>query len=102
MNILSTFGLSKGRTSACREIVNGCVTKVTVCYWLKINTKPIRSSAWDGSIYPHMVHFQYTVNGQSYSGKRYWPWRLSPPAVGDVIPDFYDPENAEKWAIHPF
>jgi len=101
MQLFSTFGIEIWGKAKLDSMVHATVTKVTACTWLKINTKPIRAYCWDGTVYPHMVHFQYAVDGVSYTGKRFWPHSLPPPPIGASLPLFYDAERPEKWRITP-
>ena len=51
----------------------GTVISVKKQWWLKINTKPVRTHALDGAIFPHIIKVQYTVDGKTYTN----PYDLS-------------------------
>ena len=70
---LGMFGIGMTNAIAGGQI-GGVVTEVKTCYWLKVNTKPVRRSAIDGALLPHIIHFTYSVSGQTYKGKRYVNW----------------------------
>ncbi|MBE5770679.1 MAG: hypothetical protein E7336_04830 [Clostridiales bacterium] len=101
MKCLYPFGFGGARVLKDGKETTATVTDVKVCWWLKINTKPIRANAWDGAVFPHMVHFRYTVNGVSYTGKRYWPWRLTPPGRGEELTISFDPARPGHYALVP-
>lgn len=101
MKIFRIFGFGGRQIIACGQWIPGRITDVKECLWMKINTKPIRAHAWDGAVYPHMVSFEYAVDGHSFIGRRYWPWTLSVPAKGTCIRVFYDPRDPARWAIEP-
>ena len=96
-----SFGIGKKRILAANSETIGTIKDVTPCYWLKINTKPARRDMWDGAVYPHMVHFQYEIDGNLFTGKRYWPWRLNTPAQGQAIKVFFDPKAPTRWYVQP-
>ena len=101
MKFLYPFGFGSAQILRNGKETTATITDVKVCWWLKINTKPIRTNPWDGAVFPHMVHFQYTVDGKSYTGKHYWSWRLTPPARGQDLQIYFDPENPEHYALIP-
>ena len=77
----------------------GVITSVKTCWWPKINTKPIRTHALDGAVFPHMIHFKYKVNGVEYKGRKYLSYTLGCPNVDDEITVFYDPDKPKKNVI---
>ena len=97
MMFLRMFGLGTANALA-GEQTEGTVTKVTTCYWLKVNTKAIRTSIGDGAKYPHVIHFTYQVHGQTYSGKRYVNWNLRYPVQGEKLTVHYETAAPEKYA----
>ena len=48
------------------EQTEGVVSQVKTCWWLKVNTKPIRRNMFDGALFPHIIYFTYTVGGEVY------------------------------------
>ena len=78
----------------------GTVTKVTKQWWLKINTKPVRTGPLDGAIFPHIIKVQYTVNGKTYF-KRKWIGANDPvPAVGSSVTVLFCEEKPGKAKIY--
>lgn len=95
---LRMFGI--GVTNAIAgEQTEGVVTEVKTCWWLKVNTKPVRRSAIDGALFPHIIHFTYSVGGQVYNGKRYVNWNKRCPVKDERITVCYEQENPEKYAV---
>ena len=95
---LRMFGI--GVTNAIAgEQAEGVVTEVKTCWWLKVNTKPVRRSAIDGALFPHIIHFTYSVGGQTYKGKRYVNWNKRCPVKDERITVHYERENPEKYAV---
>lgn len=99
MSILSTLGIGSKKLLSGGHNVTGKVTKVDTCWWLKINTKPVRTHAMDGAIFPHMVSYTYAVNGQSYSGKRIISAYAKAPCANASIQVYYDESNPSHSTI---
>lgn len=102
MNILRTFSIGSQKILAKGVSVPSTVTKVYLCWWLKINTKPVRRFSGDGAVYPHIITFRYTVDGTEYTGKLYIPVRYHVPPKGTTIEVFYDPEKPQDYACYAF
>ena len=49
----------------------GTVISIKKQWWLKVNTKPARWGPLDGATFPHIIKVEYTVDGQTYT-KRKW------------------------------
>ena len=81
------------------EQTDGIVTRVKTCWWLKINTKPIRLSMFDGAVFPHIIHFAYTVDGLAYQGKRYISYKKKCPQVGEKVTVYYDGDHPRKYSV---
>ena len=95
---LRMFGI--GTTNAIAgEQTEGVVTDVKICWWLKVNTKPVRRNMFDGAVFPHIIHFTYTVDGQCYQGKRYVNWNKRCPGKGEKLTVYYEKENPAKYAV---
>ena len=77
----------------------GTVLSVATQWWLKVNTKPIRRSAIDGALFPHIIHFTYTVGGEAYRGKRYVNWNKRCPETGEKLTVYYEQEAPAKYAV---
>lgn len=79
--------------------VQAVVIKVTDCWWMKINRKPMRMHGPDGAQYPHILHLQYSVNGNRYKGCRWLSWTEAAPVVGDTIPILCDASNPKCFVM---
>lgn len=95
---LRMFGIGVADAIA-GEQTEGVVTEVKTCWGLKVNTKPIRGSAIDGALFPHIICFTYTVDGGAYRGKRYVNWNKRCPVKDERIVVYYERENPEKYAV---
>jgi hypothetical protein len=98
MMFLRMFGIGAHNAIAGSK-TEGIVTAVKTCFWLKINTKPVRTHAGDGAMYPHIIHFTYQVNGQPYKGKRWVMWNKRCPVKDERIPVYYEENAPEKFAV---
>lgn len=96
--LLRMFGIGTANAIAGGQ-TEGVVTEVKTCYWLKVNTKPVRRSAIDGALFPHIIHFTYGVGGQTYKGKRYVNWNKRCPVKDERITVHYEREKPEKYAV---
>ena len=96
--ILRMFGF--GVTGAVAgEKTEGVVTQVKTCWWLKVNTKAVRRNMFDGAVFPHIIHFVYTVDGQTYRGKRYVNWNKRCPQKEEKLTVYYEKEDPAKYAV---
>ena len=96
--LLRTFGIGVHKAIA-GEKTEGGITEVKTCWWLKINTKPVRTHGMDGAVFPHIIHFTYTVNGYEYRGKRYVNWNRQCPQKGEKLTVYYEKEDPAKYAV---
>ena len=95
---LRMFGI--GVTDAIAgEQTQGTVTQVKTCWWLKVNTKALRTSAMDGAMFPHIIHFTYVVSGQTYQGKRYVNWNKRCPVNGEKLTVYYEKNDPARYAV---
>ena len=95
---LRMFGIGVTDAIAGKE-TTGIVTEVKTCWWLKINTKAVRTHPGDGAVYPHIIHFTYCVNEKDYAGKRYVNWNKQCPIKGEHIAVHYEEAAPEKYAV---
>ena len=102
MNLFRLFGIGADKIMTYNCSVRGTVSNVSRCWWLTINTKPVRRFSGDGAVYPHIITFDYRVHGTSYSGKLYIPIRYCVPEKGETIEVFYDPEDPGNYACYAF
>ena len=100
MKLLRTFGLGEKALLASQCTVTGKVTEVKRCWWLKVNTKPVRMSGMDGAVFPNIICFTYEVGGSTSQGSRYVG--LSPvyPREGAKLTVFYDERNPARYAVN--
>ena len=96
--LLRMFGIGVTHAIAGGQ-TEGTVTEVKTCYWFKVNTKPVRTHAGDGAVYPHIIHFTYNVAGQTYTGKRYVQWNKGRPVKGEKLTVYFEKENPSKFAV---
>lgn len=99
MNLFRCFGLGSNRIIADGNTVTGTVTKQSICWWFKVNTKPFRKHAWDGAVFPHMITFSYTIDGKEYIGNRFIHWNLRCPVVGEHITVYYNRYDPRKYVV---
>ena len=95
---LIMFGIGVSNAIA-GEQTEGTVIDVKPCWWLKVNTKPVRRNMFDGALFPHIIHFTYCVNGQTYTGKRYVNWNKHCPIKGEKITVYYETNKPDKYAV---
>ena len=74
----------------------GTVISVKKQWWLKINTKPVRTHALDGTIFPHIIKVQYTVDGKTYIKRKWIGANCQPPAEGSSVTVLYCGNNPNK------
>ena len=106
MSILTTFNLGNGKKISEKIIsenkrTTGMITSVKTCWWIKINTKPIRRHMLDGAKFPHIIHFTYTVDGAAYQGSSCVDWQLRCPDKGERVTVFYDKNDPARYAVSP-
>ena len=77
----------------------GTVISVKKQWWLKINTKPVRTHALDGAIFPHIIKVQYTVDGKTYIKRKWIGANCQPPAEGSSVTVLYYGNNPNKANI---
>lgn len=102
MNIFRLFGIGSDSILSKGHSVPGKVSNVSHCWWLKVNTKPVRRFSGDGAVYPHIITFNYQVNGIAYYGKLYIPIRYRVPQKDETIEVFYDPVKPQRYACYAF
>ena len=74
----------------------GIVISVKKQWWLKINTKALRTSPTDGAAFPHTVKVKYIVDGNEYI-KRAWIGAGRPvPQEGSTVPVLYNTEKPSE------
>ena len=77
----------------------GTVVSAAKQWWLKVNTKPIRTHALDGATFPYIIKVRYTADGVEYF-KRKWIGVGKPvPAVGSSVKVLYSAEKPDKAKV---
>ena len=79
--------------------IMGTVISVTKQWWLKVNTKPVRTHALDGATFPHIIKVQYTVEGKTYIKHKWIGASCSVPAIGSSVTVLCCENNPGKATI---
>ena len=99
MSVLRMLGFGEKKIFSQNTFVPGRITAVKKCWWLKVNTKPVRHDMWDGAKFPHIAEFTYEVDGKAYTGKRWISYDDMPPSVGTAVRVYYDRNDPAKYAV---
>lgn len=65
--------------------IAGTVLSVSRQWWLKVNTKPVRTHALDGAIFPHVIKVSYLIDGITYTKRKWIPAGAPCPAEGSCV-----------------
>ena len=77
----------------------GTVIAASKQWWLKVNTKAFRTGPLDGAIFPYIVKVTYTVDGKTFT-KRKWIHAGQPvPAVGSSVKVVFDEGDPARGKI---
>ena len=74
----------------------GTVASVAKQWWLKVNTKLIRTGPLDGAEFPHIIKVTYRVNGNVYTKQKWIGAGLPVPMKGAAIKVVYDEGTPSK------
>ncbi len=74
----------------------GRVSKVHTCWYIKVNTKPVRAHALDGATFPHIVTVAYEADGTAYTVRRCLAAGDRCPMVGEAVAVYYDPARPKR------
>ena len=77
----------------------GTVLSAKKQWWLKMNTKPIRMSVFDGATFPHIIKVQYVVDGNTYIKRKWIGAGKEVPAVGSKLTVLYCSNKPSKAKI---
>ena len=77
----------------------GTVISVAKQWWLKINTKPMRTSAFDGAIFPHIIKVEYMVDGVKYIKRKWIGAGCDVPEIGSSVTVIYSEIKPAKAKI---
>ncbi|MBR5506450.1 MAG: hypothetical protein IKV88_00190 [Clostridia bacterium] len=81
------------------NVTKGTIQKVTKCWWIKINTKPVRLHALDGAIFPHIMTFTYEVDGVRYKKRKYIGLMADAISICGDVDVYYDKNRPSRCAI---
>ena len=77
----------------------GTIISAKKQWWLKVNTKALRTGPQDGATFPYIVQVKYKVNGTEYV-KRKWVSAGSPvPSEGDIVQLVYEDDRPDSVTI---
>jgi len=79
--------------------VRGTIISVKTQWWLKVNTKPVRMHAMDGATFPHIIKVQYTVDGVSYTKRKWIPAGKPVLPTGSGVTVLYRNDNPKRATI---
>lgn len=87
------------RIIAQNNCTQGTVTELKKCWWLKINTKPVRQHSLDGAVFPETVYFHYSVMNREYTGHKFIGLNTRNIHTGDKITVYFDSEHPERCVL---
>jgi len=77
----------------------GAVLSVRTQWWLKVNTKPVKTHMMDGATFPHIVKVKYTVGNLEFV-RRKWLWAgMRYPQMGDRVTVIYREDKPTKFRL---
>lgn len=74
----------------------GVIISAKRCWWLKINTKPVRKHALDGAVFPYSVTVRYSANGTEYAKKKLVLWKNDIPREGVAVTVIFGADKPDK------
>ena len=77
----------------------GIIIAIKKQWWLKINTKALRTNTLDGAKFPHVVKAKYVVDGTEYVGKKWVSIYDELPKMNQIIRVYYEEDNPKKAKI---
>lgn len=81
------------------QIAIGTIQKVTRCWWIKVNQKPVRMHALDGAVFPHIMTFTYIVDGVRYKKRKYVGLTAETIGIFGSIDVYYDKKKPSRCAV---
>lgn len=78
---------------------NGKIEKVTKCWWIKVNKKPVRINALDGALFPHLMTVSYAVNGKKYKKTKYIGLKEGLIGIFGTVNVYYDKSKPSRCTI---
>ena len=77
----------------------GTVLSVKTQWWLKVNTKAVRSGTLDGAAFPHIVKVKYTVEGNDIVKNKWLGANILPPSVNGSVTVVYREDKPTKFRL---
>ena len=77
----------------------GTVLSIAKQWWLKVNTKSVRTGSLDGAIFPHIVKVEYVVDGKTYTKRKWIGAGQVVPAIGSKLTVLYCSNKPSKAKI---
>ncbi len=66
------------------------VISVSRQWWLKVNTKPLRTHAMNGATFPYIIKVSYRVGEKEYIKRKWIPAGHPVPSAGASVAVLYD------------
>lgn len=77
----------------------GTVASVSKLWWLKVNSKPLRTGPLDGATFPHIMKVTYTVDSKEYTKRAWIGAGLPVPMVGSTVQVMYRSDQPSKAKV---
>ena len=77
----------------------GTILSVKAQWWLKVNTKAMRSGPLDGASFPHIVKVKYTVDGNEIIKSKWLGAGTKPPSVNGSVIVVYREDKPTKFRL---
>lgn len=77
----------------------GTIVSAKLCWWFKINTRPVRVRALDGAAFPQIIKIRYSVDGQEYVRRKFLRPTSAPLSAGATVKVFYQEINPKEFRI---
>ena len=81
------------------NIAKGTIQKVTKCWWIKVNKKPVRLNGLGGALFHHLMTVSYSVNGKKYKKTKYIGLRENLIGIFGTVNVYYDKDKPSRCAI---
>jgi len=79
--------------------VKGTVLSAAKQWWLKINTKPVRTHALDGAIFPYIIKVQYAADGKTYTKLKWIHAGRPVPPAGSTVDVVFNEDKPAKAKV---
>ena len=77
----------------------GTVVSVSKQWWLKVNTKAVRTNPLDGASFPHIIKVQYTADGTTYTKRKWINPGLPVPPLDSQVTVLYSAQQPSRAII---